>query len=60
MPAKSGKQLRWAFAAARGDIQGVEPSVGEEMVAATPDKKKKKLLKKTLFEALREVVRGRA
>lgn len=45
MPAKSKKQLKWAYAAAHGDIKGVMPSVGQEMIDKTPEDKKSKLMK---------------
>lgn len=45
MPAKSGKQLRFMYAASEGKIPGVPESVGKEFVDNTPKKKKSLLMK---------------
>lgn len=47
MPAKSKAQLRWAYAAAEGKVDGVSPKVGKEIADKTkstkglPERKKK-------------------
>lgn len=45
MPVKSAKQFRFMHAAKNGDIQGVMPSVGKEMLEKTPEDKKSKFAK---------------
>lgn len=39
MPAKSAKQLRWAYATAKGKTDA-PPEVGREMIAQTSKKKR--------------------
>lgn len=48
MPARSAKQLRLAYAVAAGtaDDAAMPKAVADEMIAATPKKKKRALLKK--------------
>ena len=44
MPAKSGKQLRWAYWTASGKNPDVPASVGAKFVKETPKAKRKSLM----------------
>jgi len=60
MPAKSEKQLRWAYWTASGKNPETPASVGKEFVSATPKAKRRSLMlhHKAAAKGFRQRVKG--